>query len=122
MRGTVNGQRAALFRPSDCSLSLCLALILAGYSTPPALPQQSAGGLQVDFESVFGAKASGSNSLSSDGEGVLASHLLSVMFSSSDPVRLTFYSRHQLITNYIFRYMKVYSSLVRVYLANIYIV
>ncbi|XP_075892427.1 phosphatidylinositol binding clathrin assembly protein b isoform X11 [Nelusetta ayraudi] len=36
------------------------------YSTPPALPQQSAGGLQVDFESVFGAKASGSNSLSTD--------------------------------------------------------
>uniref|UniRef100_A0A667XDR3 Phosphatidylinositol-binding clathrin assembly protein n=1 Tax=Myripristis murdjan TaxID=586833 RepID=A0A667XDR3_9TELE len=27
-----------------------------GYSTPQAPPQQSAGGLQVDFESVFGAK------------------------------------------------------------------
>ena len=39
-----------------------------GYSTPQAPPQQSAGGLQVDFESVFGAKASGSNSLNSDGE------------------------------------------------------
>ncbi|KAK5868775.1 hypothetical protein PBY51_009757 [Eleginops maclovinus] len=30
------------------------------------LPQQSAGGLQVDFESVFGAKAAGSNSLDCD--------------------------------------------------------
>uniref|UniRef100_A0A667XA58 Phosphatidylinositol binding clathrin assembly protein b n=1 Tax=Myripristis murdjan TaxID=586833 RepID=A0A667XA58_9TELE len=30
-----------------------------GYSTPQAPPQQSAGGLQVDFESVFGAKATG---------------------------------------------------------------
>ncbi|XP_075892430.1 phosphatidylinositol binding clathrin assembly protein b isoform X14 [Nelusetta ayraudi] len=40
--------------------------MFGGYSTPPALPQQSAGGLQVDFESVFGAKASGSNSLSTD--------------------------------------------------------
>lgn len=39
-----------------------------GYSTPQAPPQQSAGGLQVDFESVFGAKAAGSNSLNSEGE------------------------------------------------------
>lgn len=39
-----------------------------GYSTPQAPPQQTAGGLQVDFESVFGAKATGSNSLNSDGE------------------------------------------------------
>lgn len=46
----------------------CSPLLVEGYSTPPAPPQQSAGGLQVDFESVFGAKASGSNSLSSDGE------------------------------------------------------
>ncbi|XP_034024994.1 phosphatidylinositol binding clathrin assembly protein b isoform X9 [Thalassophryne amazonica] len=38
----------------------------AGYSTPQAPPHQSAGGLQVDFESVFGAKATGSNSLNSD--------------------------------------------------------
>ncbi|XP_034556673.1 phosphatidylinositol binding clathrin assembly protein b isoform X7 [Notolabrus celidotus] len=37
-----------------------------GYSTPQAPPPQSAGGLQVDFESVFGAKAAGSNSLNSD--------------------------------------------------------
>ncbi|XP_075892429.1 phosphatidylinositol binding clathrin assembly protein b isoform X13 [Nelusetta ayraudi] len=43
-----------------------VAGLFRGYSTPPALPQQSAGGLQVDFESVFGAKASGSNSLSTD--------------------------------------------------------
>ncbi|XP_062241921.1 phosphatidylinositol binding clathrin assembly protein b isoform X9 [Platichthys flesus] len=35
---------------------------VSGYSTP----QQPAGGLQVDFESVFGAKASGSNSVISD--------------------------------------------------------
>lgn len=39
-----------------------------GYSTPQAPPQQSAGGLQVDFESVFGAKATGGNSLNSEGE------------------------------------------------------
>ncbi|CAG08895.1 unnamed protein product, partial [Tetraodon nigroviridis] len=37
-----------------------------GYSAPQAAPQLSAGGLQVDFESVFGAKASGSNSLHSE--------------------------------------------------------
>ncbi|XP_062241920.1 phosphatidylinositol binding clathrin assembly protein b isoform X8 [Platichthys flesus] len=36
--------------------------MFGGYSTP----QQPAGGLQVDFESVFGAKASGSNSVISD--------------------------------------------------------
>uniref|UniRef100_A0A671Y911 Phosphatidylinositol binding clathrin assembly protein b n=1 Tax=Sparus aurata TaxID=8175 RepID=A0A671Y911_SPAAU len=30
--------------------------MFGGYSTPQAPPQQSAGGLQVDFESVFGAK------------------------------------------------------------------
>uniref|UniRef100_UPI0037E7C756 phosphatidylinositol binding clathrin assembly protein b isoform X6 n=1 Tax=Semicossyphus pulcher TaxID=241346 RepID=UPI0037E7C756 len=40
--------------------------MFGGYSTPQAPPQQSAGGLQVDFESVFGAKATGSNSLNSD--------------------------------------------------------
>uniref|UniRef100_A0A8D0AIM4 Phosphatidylinositol-binding clathrin assembly protein n=1 Tax=Sander lucioperca TaxID=283035 RepID=A0A8D0AIM4_SANLU len=37
---------------------------LAHFSVAP--PQQSAGGLQVDFESVFGAKAAGSNILNSD--------------------------------------------------------
>ncbi|XP_037313113.1 phosphatidylinositol binding clathrin assembly protein b isoform X9 [Pungitius pungitius] len=40
--------------------------MFGGYSTTQAPPQQSAGGLQVDFESVFGAKATGSNSLNSD--------------------------------------------------------
>ncbi|XP_034024996.1 phosphatidylinositol binding clathrin assembly protein b isoform X11 [Thalassophryne amazonica] len=40
--------------------------MFGGYSTPQAPPHQSAGGLQVDFESVFGAKATGSNSLNSD--------------------------------------------------------
>nr|XP_033487028.1 phosphatidylinositol binding clathrin assembly protein b isoform X10 [Epinephelus lanceolatus] len=40
--------------------------MFGGYSTPQGPPQQSAGGLQVDFESVFGAKAAGSNSLNSD--------------------------------------------------------
>ncbi|XP_054452042.1 phosphatidylinositol binding clathrin assembly protein b isoform X2 [Anoplopoma fimbria] len=43
-----------------------VAGLFRGYSTPQAPPQQSAGGLQVDFESVFGAKAAGSNSLDSD--------------------------------------------------------
>ncbi|XP_044057899.1 phosphatidylinositol binding clathrin assembly protein b isoform X15 [Siniperca chuatsi] len=44
-----------------------VAGLFRGYSTPQAPPQQSAGGgLQVDFESVFGAKATGSNSLNSD--------------------------------------------------------
>ncbi|XP_078102087.1 phosphatidylinositol binding clathrin assembly protein b isoform X5 [Sander vitreus] len=40
--------------------------VFGGYSTPQAPPQQSAGGLQVDFESVFGTKATGSNILNSD--------------------------------------------------------
>ncbi|XP_071352424.1 phosphatidylinositol binding clathrin assembly protein b isoform X2 [Trachinotus anak] len=44
-----------------------VAGLFRGYSTPQGPPQQSsAGGLQVDFESVFGAKAIGSNSVSSD--------------------------------------------------------
>ncbi|XP_056139001.1 phosphatidylinositol binding clathrin assembly protein b isoform X3 [Lampris incognitus] len=43
-----------------------VAGLFRGYSTPQAPPQQSSGGLQVDFESVFGAKATGSNSLNSD--------------------------------------------------------
>ncbi|XP_008287019.1 phosphatidylinositol binding clathrin assembly protein b isoform X3 [Stegastes partitus] len=43
-----------------------VAGLFRGYSTPQAPPQQSGGGLQVDFESVFGAKASGSSSLNSD--------------------------------------------------------
>uniref|UniRef100_A0A3Q3MIB9 Phosphatidylinositol-binding clathrin assembly protein n=1 Tax=Mastacembelus armatus TaxID=205130 RepID=A0A3Q3MIB9_9TELE len=41
--------------------------MFGGYSTPQAPPGSSQqGGLQVDFESVFGAKATGSNILSSD--------------------------------------------------------
>ncbi|XP_022049826.1 phosphatidylinositol binding clathrin assembly protein b isoform X6 [Acanthochromis polyacanthus] len=43
-----------------------VAGLFRGYSTPQAPPQQSGGGLQVDFESVFGAKATGSSSLNSD--------------------------------------------------------
>ncbi|KAM4628238.1 phosphatidylinositol binding clathrin assembly protein b isoform 4-T4 [Polymixia lowei] len=43
-----------------------VAGLFRGYSTPQGPPQQSAGGLQVDFESVFGAKASGGNGLNSD--------------------------------------------------------
>ncbi|XP_030007528.1 phosphatidylinositol binding clathrin assembly protein b isoform X9 [Sphaeramia orbicularis] len=56
------------FQPSvqSGSTGLPVATAWAGYSTPQPPPQQSAGGLQVDFESVFGAKASGSNSLNSD--------------------------------------------------------
>ncbi|XP_041797451.1 phosphatidylinositol binding clathrin assembly protein b isoform X4 [Chelmon rostratus] len=56
------------FQPSvqSGSTGLPVATAWAGYSTPQAPPQQSAGGLQVDFESVFGAKATGSNSLNSD--------------------------------------------------------
>ncbi|XP_031729360.1 phosphatidylinositol binding clathrin assembly protein b isoform X10 [Anarrhichthys ocellatus] len=42
-----------------------VAGLFRGYSTPQAPPPQSVGGLQVDFESVFGAKAAG-NSLTSD--------------------------------------------------------
>ncbi|XP_073339639.1 phosphatidylinositol binding clathrin assembly protein b isoform X1 [Pagrus major] len=60
------------FQPSmqSGSTGLPVATAWAGYSTPQAPPpqqqQQSAGGLQVDFESVFGAKAAGSNSLNTD--------------------------------------------------------
>ncbi|XP_035535756.1 phosphatidylinositol binding clathrin assembly protein b isoform X10 [Morone saxatilis] len=56
------------FQPSmqSGSTGLPVATAWAGYSTPQGPPQQSAGGLQVDFESVFGAKATGSNSLNSD--------------------------------------------------------
>ncbi|XP_023120889.1 phosphatidylinositol binding clathrin assembly protein b isoform X5 [Amphiprion ocellaris] len=56
------------FQPSmqSGSTGLPVATPWAGYSTPQAPPQQSGGGLQVDFESVFGAKATGSSSLNSD--------------------------------------------------------
>uniref|UniRef100_A0A3B3BHX1 Phosphatidylinositol-binding clathrin assembly protein n=1 Tax=Oryzias melastigma TaxID=30732 RepID=A0A3B3BHX1_ORYME len=40
--------------------------MFGGYSAPQAPPQQPAGALQVDFESVFGNKAAGSSSLNSD--------------------------------------------------------
>ncbi|KAM4743472.1 phosphatidylinositol binding clathrin assembly protein b isoform 4-T4 [Anableps anableps] len=43
-----------------------VAGLFRGYSTPQAPPQPPAGGLQVDFESVFGNKAAGSGSLNSD--------------------------------------------------------
>ncbi|XP_059186860.1 phosphatidylinositol binding clathrin assembly protein b isoform X8 [Centropristis striata] len=52
------------FQPGSTGLPVATAW--AGYMNPQAPPQQSAGGLQVDFESVFGAKAAGSNSLNSD--------------------------------------------------------
>ncbi|XP_026185819.1 phosphatidylinositol binding clathrin assembly protein b isoform X8 [Mastacembelus armatus] len=57
------------FQPSMQSGTpgLPVATAWAGYSTPQAPPGSSQqGGLQVDFESVFGAKATGSNILSSD--------------------------------------------------------
>uniref|UniRef100_A0A669BQI3 Phosphatidylinositol-binding clathrin assembly protein n=1 Tax=Oreochromis niloticus TaxID=8128 RepID=A0A669BQI3_ORENI len=47
---------------SFCFSSEVFALLFhlsEGYSTPQAPPQPTAGGLQVDFESVFGAKAAG---------------------------------------------------------------
>uniref|UniRef100_A0A672ZEI2 Phosphatidylinositol-binding clathrin assembly protein n=1 Tax=Sphaeramia orbicularis TaxID=375764 RepID=A0A672ZEI2_9TELE len=76
--GTISTAPAIdLFSTPSCSNGYCINLQCAtpipfllhlskGYSTPQPPPQQSAGGLQVDFESVFGAKASGSNSLNSD--------------------------------------------------------
>ncbi|XP_054649825.1 phosphatidylinositol binding clathrin assembly protein b isoform X10 [Dunckerocampus dactyliophorus] len=52
------------FQPSmqSASSGLPVATAWAGYSTPQPPPQPPAGGLQVDFESVFGTKATGSNS------------------------------------------------------------
>ncbi|XP_013867857.1 phosphatidylinositol binding clathrin assembly protein b isoform X5 [Austrofundulus limnaeus] len=43
-----------------------VAGLFRGYSAPQGPPQHPAGGLQVDFESVFGNKASGGTSLNSD--------------------------------------------------------
>ncbi|XP_054901347.1 phosphatidylinositol binding clathrin assembly protein b isoform X10 [Poeciliopsis prolifica] len=56
------------FQPSmqSASTGLPVATAWAGYSTPQAPAQPPAGGLQVDFESVFGTKAAGSGSLNSD--------------------------------------------------------
>ncbi|XP_013867859.1 phosphatidylinositol binding clathrin assembly protein b isoform X7 [Austrofundulus limnaeus] len=48
------------------STGLPAATAWAGYSAPQGPPQHPAGGLQVDFESVFGNKASGGTSLNSD--------------------------------------------------------
>ncbi|XP_078478842.1 phosphatidylinositol-binding clathrin assembly protein isoform X1 [Lampetra planeri] len=61
-----------------------VAGLFRGYSTPQAPPQQSAG-LQVDFESVFGTKASGSNSLNADDltGGILKPTLAGSSLSSS---------------------------------------
>uniref|UniRef100_A0A672ZDH4 Phosphatidylinositol-binding clathrin assembly protein n=1 Tax=Sphaeramia orbicularis TaxID=375764 RepID=A0A672ZDH4_9TELE len=59
--------------------------MFGGYSTPQPPPQQSAGGLQVDFESVFGAKASGSNSLNSDGENITGGILKPTLAGSNQP-------------------------------------
>ncbi|XP_068173261.1 phosphatidylinositol binding clathrin assembly protein b isoform X12 [Antennarius striatus] len=55
------------FQPSmqSGSTGLPVATAWAGYSTPQPPPKQS-GGLQVDFESVFGTKATSSNSLNSE--------------------------------------------------------
>ncbi|XP_061637126.1 phosphatidylinositol binding clathrin assembly protein b isoform X10 [Phyllopteryx taeniolatus] len=52
------------FQPpmQSASSGLPVATAWAGYSTPQPPAQPPAGGLQVDFESVFGAKATGSNS------------------------------------------------------------
>ncbi|XP_034053781.1 phosphatidylinositol binding clathrin assembly protein b isoform X13 [Gymnodraco acuticeps] len=52
--------------PSVAGLFRAVSISCEGYSTPQAAAQQSAGGLQVDFESVFGAKAAGNNSLDCD--------------------------------------------------------
>ncbi|KAM7399182.1 hypothetical protein PAMP_018469 [Pampus punctatissimus] len=68
-----------------------VAGLFRGYSTPQAPLQQSAGGLQVDFESVFGAKATGSNSLNSDdiAGGILKPTLAgSNLLSNQQPEKL----------------------------------
>ncbi|XP_026226409.1 phosphatidylinositol binding clathrin assembly protein b isoform X4 [Anabas testudineus] len=68
-----------------------VAGLFRGYSTPQAPLQQSAGALQVDFESVFGTKATGSNSLNSDdvSGGILKPTLAgSNMPSSQQPEKL----------------------------------
>ncbi|KAM7412939.1 hypothetical protein PAMA_020365 [Pampus argenteus] len=68
-----------------------VAGVFRGYSTPQAPLQQSAGGLQVDFESVFGAKATGSNSLNSEdiAGGILKPTLAgSNLLSNQQPEKL----------------------------------
>ncbi|XP_068602008.1 phosphatidylinositol binding clathrin assembly protein b [Brachionichthys hirsutus] len=68
-----------------------VAGLFRGYSTPQAPPQQPSGGLQVDFESVFGTKATSSNSLNSEDlvGGILKPTLAgSNLPSSQQPERL----------------------------------
>ncbi|KAM9733417.1 phosphatidylinositol binding clathrin assembly protein b isoform 6-T6 [Menidia menidia] len=64
--------------------------MFGGYSTPQGPPQQSAGGLQVDFESVFGAKAAGSTTLNSDdiAGGILKPTLAGSNLPSNQPEKL----------------------------------
>ncbi|CAG6001639.1 unnamed protein product [Menidia menidia] len=72
------------------STGLPVATAWAGYSTPQGPPQQSAGGLQVDFESVFGAKAAGSTTLNSDdiAGGILKPTLAGSNLPSNQPEKL----------------------------------
>lgn len=66
--GPGHGQFLEYFSSCNCVTTALFSHLSEGYSTPQAPPQPSAGGLQVDFESVFGAKATGSSSLNSDGK------------------------------------------------------
>ncbi|XP_029373043.1 phosphatidylinositol binding clathrin assembly protein b isoform X6 [Echeneis naucrates] len=78
------------FQPSmqSGSTGLPVATAWAGYSAPQGPPQQSAGGLQVDFESVFGVKATGTNSVNITG-GILKPTLAgSNQPSSQQPEKL----------------------------------
>uniref|UniRef100_A0A671Y242 Phosphatidylinositol binding clathrin assembly protein b n=1 Tax=Sparus aurata TaxID=8175 RepID=A0A671Y242_SPAAU len=76
---------------SSINFSSCISVTAAvfslipyeGYSTPQAPPQQSAGGLQVDFESVFGAKAAGSNSLNSEAAALCSQGSYKLVLTSS---------------------------------------
>ncbi|XP_077578464.1 phosphatidylinositol binding clathrin assembly protein b isoform X8 [Stigmatopora nigra] len=64
---------------------------ISGYSSPQPPPQPPAGGLQVDFESVFGAKATGSNSLNADDitGGILKPTVTgSILSSNQQPEKL----------------------------------
>ncbi|XP_077578468.1 phosphatidylinositol binding clathrin assembly protein b isoform X11 [Stigmatopora nigra] len=65
--------------------------MFGGYSSPQPPPQPPAGGLQVDFESVFGAKATGSNSLNADDitGGILKPTVTgSILSSNQQPEKL----------------------------------
>ncbi|XP_077578470.1 phosphatidylinositol binding clathrin assembly protein b isoform X13 [Stigmatopora nigra] len=68
-----------------------VAGLFRGYSSPQPPPQPPAGGLQVDFESVFGAKATGSNSLNADDitGGILKPTVTgSILSSNQQPEKL----------------------------------